>query len=107
MGNGRSRGNNITSKSDRGTSETYTIARLKRDRPALAQKVISGEMSANAAAIEAGFRSARNTSAQHTHRATASATDPCNTLDTPGFRSARNTPPATKSKGQNDPLKRW
>jgi hypothetical protein len=49
VGNGRSRGDNITSKSDRGTSETYTIARLKRDRPALAQKVVAGEMSANAA----------------------------------------------------------
>jgi len=33
------------------------LARLKRDRPDLAVRVISGELSANAAAIEAGFRS--------------------------------------------------
>jgi hypothetical protein len=33
-----------------------TIRRLKRDRKDLAEKVISGDMSANAAAIEAGFR---------------------------------------------------
>jgi hypothetical protein len=34
----------------------YDLARLKRDRPDLAEKVIAGELSANAAAIEAGFR---------------------------------------------------
>ena len=55
VGRGRDRGDNITSK-DRGTSESYTVRRLKRDRPELAEKVIQGEMSANAAAIEAGFR---------------------------------------------------
>jgi len=33
-----------------------TVARLKRDNPALAERVIRGELSANAAAIEAGFR---------------------------------------------------
>jgi hypothetical protein len=32
------------------------ISRLKRDRPDLAEKVAAGELSANAAAIEAGFR---------------------------------------------------
>jgi len=37
-----------------GNNTAYTIARLNRDRPALAQKVIAGEMSANAAAIKAG-----------------------------------------------------
>jgi hypothetical protein len=47
---------NIKLKHGGGTSETYTLRRLKRDRSDLAQKVISGEMSANAAAIEAGFR---------------------------------------------------
>ena len=45
---------NTTSSKDRG--QTYTVARLKRDRPDLADKVINGELSANAAAIEAGFR---------------------------------------------------
>ena len=39
-----------------GNSESYTVRRLKRDRPELAQKVIQGEISANAAAIKAGFR---------------------------------------------------
>jgi len=39
-----------------GTSREYTLARLKRDRPDLAELVIGGAMSANAAAIEAGFR---------------------------------------------------
>lgn len=39
-----------------GNSTAYTIARLDRDRPELAEKVKAGEMSANAAAIEAGFR---------------------------------------------------
>ncbi len=44
----------IASAKDRGRK--YVISRLKRDRPELAQKVISGEMTANEAAIEAGFR---------------------------------------------------
>jgi len=38
-----------------GTSRAYALARLDRDRPDLAQRVLSGELSANAAAIEAGF----------------------------------------------------
>lgn len=42
--------------SSRGNSPTYALRRLKRDRPDLAEKVIAGKMSANAAAIEAGFR---------------------------------------------------
>ena len=50
---------NITDGSARGTNPTYTLRRLKRDRPDLAQKVIDGDMSANAAAIEAGFRKRR------------------------------------------------
>lgn len=44
------------SSGDRGTSETYTIRRLRRDRPDLADLVEQGDLSANAAAIEAGFR---------------------------------------------------
>jgi hypothetical protein len=50
------RGDNITPKSERGTSATYTLKRLKRDRPDLLERVVAGELSANAAAIAAGFR---------------------------------------------------
>jgi hypothetical protein len=39
-----------------GRGREYTIARLYRDNPDLAAKVRSGELSANAAAIQAGFR---------------------------------------------------
>jgi hypothetical protein len=39
-----------------GTNPTYILKRLKRDRPDLADKVVRGELSAHAAAIEAGFR---------------------------------------------------
>lgn len=49
--------NNITiSTPDRGTSRSYTVARLKQQAPELFEKVVSGELSANAAAIQAGFR---------------------------------------------------
>ena len=41
------------------TRADVTVARLKRDHPELAKRVESGELSANAAAIEAGFRKAR------------------------------------------------
>lgn len=46
--------NNITLK--RGTSASYTLARLARDRPDLLKRVQANELSANAAAIEAGWR---------------------------------------------------
>jgi hypothetical protein len=39
-----------------GTSTRYTLARLDRDRPDLAAKVRAKEITANAAAIQAGFR---------------------------------------------------
>ena len=39
-----------------GTSADYTIRRLKRDAPDLAEQVIRGELTPNAAAIVAGFR---------------------------------------------------
>ena len=39
-----------------GTDRRSTLARLRRDRPDLAEQVERGELSANAAAIEAGFR---------------------------------------------------
>ena len=48
-------GDNITLNA-RGTSSSHTLKHLKRDNPELAEKVIQGELSANAAAIEAGFR---------------------------------------------------
>ena len=38
------------------TSATYALKRLKRDHPELAKQVINGDLSANAAAIQAGFR---------------------------------------------------
>jgi hypothetical protein len=39
-----------------GTNPVYTLRRLKRDNPELAERVVNGELSANAAAIQAGFR---------------------------------------------------
>jgi len=42
-----------------GNSRAYTLDRLKRQAPELFERVISGELSANAAAIEAGFRKKR------------------------------------------------
>lgn len=39
-----------------GRGSDYALARLERDRPELAEKVKAGELSANAAAVEAGFR---------------------------------------------------
>ncbi len=35
---------------------SYALRRFKRDAPELAQRVVAGELSANAAAITAGFR---------------------------------------------------
>ena len=55
VGNGRSRVDNINSTQG-GTDPNYTLKRLKRDHPELANAVINGELSANAAAIQAGFR---------------------------------------------------
>lgn len=50
-------GDNITLRnSERGTSDKYLAARLKRDDPELAEKVIRGEVSAHAAAVQTGIR---------------------------------------------------
>jgi hypothetical protein len=46
---------NIT-LTDRGTSSTYALKRLKRDAPELFAEVVEGRLSANKAAIRAGFR---------------------------------------------------
>jgi hypothetical protein len=43
-------------KSNGTDTESYAIRRLKRDAPELAEQVLDGKMSANAAAVEAGFR---------------------------------------------------
>jgi hypothetical protein len=43
-------------RSKQGTSRAYTLDRLARERPDLFEQVRAGELSANAAAIEAGFR---------------------------------------------------
>jgi hypothetical protein len=54
---GPGRGHKTGSDTTRlGRGATYILRRLKRDRPDLAERVIVGEKSANAAAIEAGFR---------------------------------------------------
>ena len=39
-----------------GTSTTYTMRRLEKDAPELHKAVVSGELSPNAAALQAGFR---------------------------------------------------
>lgn len=41
---------------ERGNTKAYTLSRLKRESPELFQAVCDGELSANAAAIKAGFR---------------------------------------------------
>lgn len=50
---GKRQGDNVTTV--RGNNPTYALRRLKRDRPDLADKVVRGELSAHAAALEAGF----------------------------------------------------
>jgi hypothetical protein len=55
-GRGKKAIDNVNSFSGAGNLRSYTVARLKRDRPDLAERVIAGELSANAAAVEAGFR---------------------------------------------------
>jgi hypothetical protein len=53
------RGGVATSAGDRGA--TYVLRRLKRDYPEIAEQVVAGKLSANAAAIAAGFRRRRIT----------------------------------------------
>lgn len=43
-------------KPEQGTSRAYVLRRLKRKRADLFDKVVAGDLSANAAAIEAGFK---------------------------------------------------
>jgi hypothetical protein len=64
--------NNQNVKLEYGTNDNYTVRRLKRDRPDLAEMVLDGELSANAAAIEAGFRIKSITIPIHPERAARS-----------------------------------
>lgn len=48
--------NTSSGKTGDGNSRAYTLNRLKRERPDLFELVVAGELSANAAAIRAGFR---------------------------------------------------
>jgi hypothetical protein len=45
----------------RGTSNRYALRRLREERPDLHQRVVAGEISAHAAAVEAGIRPPRFT----------------------------------------------
>jgi hypothetical protein len=49
-------GDIVPIKTERGNGKAYTLSRLKREAPALFQRVVNRELSANAAAIEGGFR---------------------------------------------------
>jgi hypothetical protein len=52
--------NNVNQLSaSKGNSKAYTLSRLKRESPELFAAVCDGELSANAAAIKAGFRAER------------------------------------------------
>jgi hypothetical protein len=47
---------NINRTASKGTSKSYTVSRLQRERPDLFDAVCKKKISANAAAIQAGFR---------------------------------------------------
>ncbi|AHE99843.1 hypothetical protein [Thioalkalivibrio paradoxus] len=55
---GRPEGKNVVNNNIRAGNhdQTYTLRRLARDNPELLDKVEAGELTANAAAIQAGFR---------------------------------------------------
>ena len=61
-------------KAEQGTSLGYTLDRLKRDHPDLFERVKAKEISANAAAIEAGFRK-KPTALDHLRRWWAKASE--------------------------------
>ena len=58
---------NIYKQTGCGTSREYTLRRLAKSRPDLLSRVESGELSANAAAIEAGFRKVKTAPEQVMH----------------------------------------
>jgi hypothetical protein len=69
-------GDNITLKSERGTSRAYILARLDRDGfRELAIKVRAGEMSASKAAVQAGF-SKKLTRVEQAQRLVKAMTNP-------------------------------
>jgi hypothetical protein len=47
---------NVNRISSTGNSKAYTLSRLKRENAELFQQVVAGELSANAAAVKAGWR---------------------------------------------------
>jgi len=49
-------GDNVTLTDKRGNSRTYTILKLQRDAPELADSVLNGEISASEAAVKMGYR---------------------------------------------------
>jgi hypothetical protein len=49
-------GDNVTIRPERGNRKSYTLSRLKRENAELFEQVVAGELSANAAAIKAGWR---------------------------------------------------
>ena len=59
MSNGKGKpvnNDNIINKDSQGTSRSYTLSRLEKQHPEIYQEVCAGQLSANAAAIKAGFR---------------------------------------------------
>lgn len=55
-GDRKSKADNVSLEPAHGNSAAYTLRRLARDRPDLFEQVAAGAMTANRAAIEAGFR---------------------------------------------------
>ena len=55
-------GDNVTpiERPDKGNSKAYTLSRLKRENAELCNQVVEGELSANAAAIKAGWRKVKS-----------------------------------------------
>ena len=48
-------------KADAGNSRAYTLCRLKNERPDLFERVVAKELTANRAAVEAGWRKTETT----------------------------------------------
>jgi hypothetical protein len=49
-------GDNVTITPERGNGRAYTLRRLAKDHPELFEQVVAGELSANQAAKQTGFR---------------------------------------------------
>jgi hypothetical protein len=59
VGRGRIRDGGTNSNVTQSNHAEYVVARLKRDDPALAERVVNGEITANAAARQKGWRKPR------------------------------------------------